>query len=283
VKELAAIALLATVTLPSPARAGDKADEAREKDECASAAERAQADREVHHLRAARQELLRCARATCPPAVRVDCATWLDQVSAALPTVALHARNDRGEDLVDVTVDVDGERVATKLDGAAIPVDPGEHVVHFAAAGLLPADVRVVVAEGDKARAVVALLASPAAVPPPPTPGSPPTARRVLPWVGLGLGVAALGAFAGLEVAGHAELSSLESGCGVSHSCRDADVSPVRTKFQLAGVALGVGLAGVAAGTVGLVLQRRGQAQTRAWVRVGPVAGGGMIGTGRAF
>jgi hypothetical protein len=99
----------------------------------------------------------------------------------------------------------------------------------------------------------------------------------------LGLGVAALGVFAGLEVVGHAELASLQSGCGVDHSCTDAEVSPVRTKFQVAGVALGVGVAGVVAGTVALVLQARAKAQTRAWVRVGPGAGGGMIGAGSAF
>jgi hypothetical protein len=277
------------LALASVARAGDKADEAREKDECASAAERAQTDREVHHLRTARQELLRCARATCPSAVRVDCSTWLDQVSASLPTLALHARNDRGEDLVDVTVDLDGERVATRLDGAAVPVDPGEHVVRFQAPGLVSVEVKVVVVEGDKARPVAAVLSAPLAAPLPKPPASTPdssgSARQVLPWTALGIGVAALGAFVGLEVVAHAELSTLQSGCGVTHSCKDSEVSPVRTKFQAAGAMLGVGIAGVAGATVGFVLRSREKAEPRAWVRVGPSTGigGGMLVVGRAF
>jgi hypothetical protein len=271
---VATLALLSILALPSLARAAD------EKEECASAAERAQSDRESRRFRSARQQLLRCARETCPSAVRIDCATWLDQVSASLPTLALHARNDRGEDLVDVTVDVDGERVASKLDGGAIPVDPGEHVVHFAAPGLVPADVKVVVVEGDKARSIAAVLATPAAQPPvvvPERPSPPVRVGRILAGTSLGVGIAALGAFAGLEVVGQSEFSSLKSGCGVNRSCTEAQVSPVRTKFQAAGAMLGVGIAGVVGGTVGLIVEAKKRVEPRAWVQVGPLVGGGML------
>ncbi|APR78233.1 Hypothetical protein A7982_03580 [Minicystis rosea] len=226
---------------------------------------------------------MQCARAACPTVIREDCATWLAQVEAVVPTIVLRARDERGQDLIDVTVDVDGARVAKSLDGVAVPVDPGPHSVHFEAPGRKAVDITILVAEGDKARSVVAELhaTSPAvvkAVPPAPSSG-----RRALPWIAFGLGAASLGAFVALEVMGHTQLSDLEAGCGAKGMCTPEQVAPVRTKFQVAAVALGVGVAGAAAGGVLLFVGSRDASRPAAFLRVAPTAAGAALGVGGLF
>jgi hypothetical protein len=273
------------LSLTSLALAGDAASDAKEKDECASAAERAQSDRQAGHLRAAHDELLRCARASCPATVRVDCAEWLDQVTAAQPTVVLRARGPARDDLVDVSVDIDGQRAATRLDGTAMPLDPGEHVLRFSAPGLPPVQMKVLVAEGDKARSIVAELGgSRAAAEPEATPAPRKTASpSVLPWIGFGAAAAGFGAFAALEIVAHSELSTLQGSCGLTHACKESQVSPVRTKFDLAGVALGVGLTGAAVGVLSLVLRSKDDGAQRAFLGVGPTADGAALRVGGSF
>jgi len=44
-------------------------------------------------------------------------------------------RIEDGSNITDVTVTLDGTRLATRLDGKAVSVDPGEHVLTFVADG----------------------------------------------------------------------------------------------------------------------------------------------------
>ncbi len=93
--------------------------------ECVSASEDAQLMRIKGQLRAARANLLVCSQDDCPKIVKQDCTGWLDEVDRAIPTVVLGARDARGQDLTDVHVAMDGTSLALRLDGKAIPVDPG--------------------------------------------------------------------------------------------------------------------------------------------------------------
>jgi hypothetical protein len=82
--------------------------------------------------------------------------------------VVLAAKSAAGADLIDVQVTMDGNVLATKLDGLAIDVDPGAHTFVFATPNG-PVEQRVVVPEGAKAFRV-AVGPSAGAGPAPPTP-----------------------------------------------------------------------------------------------------------------
>jgi hypothetical protein len=145
---------------------------------CTSAYVNAQTRRSEHKLLAARDELRTCARRECSSLMRgqlvKDCADWLTQVEAAIPSVVLSAKDDSGTDLTAMTVAIDGAVVATLLDGRSIDVDPGPHVFTFETAGAAKVSVTLLALEGTKDQLVKATLASasraPESTPPPPPP-----------------------------------------------------------------------------------------------------------------
>ncbi len=251
---LSAVALLAAAGVSQ--RAAAAADErADEKQACASAAEEAEQLRIDARLLAAREHLLRCSRPACPAAVRSDCAGWMTEVAAAMPTVVLAARDARGQDVLGALVSVDGVPIAQGLDGRPLEVDPGVHTFRFESGGAAVEQV-VLVREGEKSRTLTATLerGSVAATAPsgfassPPSP--PASSFRVSPWTWAfgGIGVAALGVGTYLELSVNADASALESSCG--HSCSHAQVDPLVLKQRVLGPiafavgALSLGLAG---------------------------------------
>jgi hypothetical protein len=172
----AALALVAAVASSSPPVAAQPAKAA-----CIAANESAQDLRRAGKLRAARGKLVECVAATCPGPIREDCATRLAEVEAATPTLVLEARDEAGHDVAAVRVTMDGQPFAARLDGAAVPTDPGEHTFTFEAEGHPRLTRVIVVREGDKARHERVTLAAAAAAPsgpdvvaPPPPPPPPP-------------------------------------------------------------------------------------------------------------
>ena len=111
-----------------------------------------------------------------------------------MPTVVLAARLPNGADEVDVRVLVDGKPLAQRLDGRAVELEPGDHLLSFqpGVAGAAPVEMRVVVREGEKGRLIVGNLqpvatntapaatgtAAPIAAPPPERSGGPSMGRR---------------------------------------------------------------------------------------------------------
>jgi hypothetical protein len=93
------------------------------------------------------------------------------------------------------------------------------------------------------------------AVPPP----SPPRARSLLlPGIFAGVGAVGLAGFAGLGAWGRSNESKLERSC--SPHCSKGDISDVRTKYLLADVSLGVGVASLALGAYFFLRQDAGDA-----------------------
>jgi len=186
--------------------------------QCLDASSAAQDLRREKHLVAAREQLLVCARATCPGVVQRDCATWLAEVETATPTVVLAVKDSAGADVIAARVELDGKPFLEQLAGAAVAIDPGVHALRVvAASGVV--EQQLVIREGEKNRLVelalppraapeppvppvpappvvapvVAPVAAPAAPPSPSVPPSvdaPPRSRRKL----LGLGVMGVGA-----------------------------------------------------------------------------------------
>jgi hypothetical protein len=84
--------------------------------------------------------------------VRDDCTQRLDELDRAQPTLVFDAKDAAGNDLVAVTVTVDGHGLTQKLDGSPLDVDPGPHTFEFAVSGQPRMTRQIVVKEGEKAR-----------------------------------------------------------------------------------------------------------------------------------
>ena len=161
-----------------------------------------------HALRAERAQLLVCSAASCPADVRQECLRRVDDVSARIPTIVFSGKSASGGDLQAVRITMDGEVLATSLDGIAVPVDPGEHTFVFDAPGQPALTRKLLVIEGQRDRREVAVfggpqapaLATPATLPTLAT-GSPaqaadsrgPGTARLLAGISAGLGVVGIG------------------------------------------------------------------------------------------
>jgi len=206
---------------------------------CVKSAEDAQTERSAHRLRRARERLLACAQVGCPMIVRSDCATWLAEVDQLMPSVVVTARDTRGIELIDVRVIVDGEVVATHLDGLATPVDPGTHLFQFETAGAPPLQQQILIREGEKGRALPITLLAPAPAPPPSKPSRRvPTATYILG----GIGVAGMAGFTYFGLKGTLEAGELGDTCGKTKTCTESQVAAVRRELIVADISLAIGL-----------------------------------------
>ncbi|WP_437756270.1 hypothetical protein [Sorangium sp. So ce1389] len=285
----AALAVSALAYLePAPAHAGDA-------EACFTASEEGQRLRDEGRLREARARFISCGSAACPALVRSDCAGWLSDVTARLPTLILSAEDEQGQDVADVRVTVDGAPLAARLDGKAVEVDPGEHVLRFERAGSAPVAQRLVVREGEKLRRVSTRLvrsAGPGAGAGAPGGGapapredqasSPPASALLLP-IALG-GVAAAGGvvYAALGLSARADADRLRTTC--APRCAEADVDAVRTKIVGANIAFGVGVTALGGAVAALLLRRADPAApAAAAVHVVPFPGGAGAAFGARF
>lgn len=219
---------------------------------CGAAYEEAQVARSESRLRAARDELASCMRAECPEFVRNDCARWLNEVELALPSVVLVAKRGATE-LEDVRVLLDGAPLLERIDGKAVAVDPGRHVLRFELAGRAPEDMEVIIHEGDKNRVLEASFpdearpALPASLPPGRAAEAP---NRVVPYALLGVSALGVAGFTSFALLGNADKHELERTC--SPSCSMGQVSALHTKYVIADVSLATG--GVALGVASYLL-----------------------------
>jgi hypothetical protein len=120
--------------------------------ECLTANEDAIALRLDHKLLASRDESLVCSRPSCPAEVREACQARLGQLNAAIPTVVFEAKDATGNDLGNVAVTMDGHPFAARLDGTAVPLDPGDHTFEFVSPGRPPRTKSLVVYQGETNR-----------------------------------------------------------------------------------------------------------------------------------
>jgi hypothetical protein len=185
---------------------------ADEKSECLAAASKGQTLRDAHSLVEAREQFKVCSRSSCPPIVQTDCGAWLEAVEQTLPTVVLSAKDGDGRDLVDVTVTADGQPLVRKLDGQALPMNPGLHSFRFELADGTSSTSQALVKEGVKAQGVAVVVRLPvpevqpqearSATLPPPEPPKPVHGRggaqRAIGWLVGGAGLVAVGVGSGI-------------------------------------------------------------------------------------
>jgi hypothetical protein len=268
-------------------RAADKVD----KKECVAAYEEGQRLRKESKLSDARTRLLVCAQETCPVVVRRDCTQWVADIEQSTPTLVLEALGGGDHDLFDVRVSVDGKSLVTRLDGKAISVDPGVHIIRFERPGSPAIEERVLAREGEKNRRIVARFGNigegptgttPAAAPPAaPQRLSTPSSVYILGGVGL-LGIGTFGYFGALGLSAKSELD--KRGC--KPSCPAPDVESMKRRFIVADVGLGVGI--VAAGIATIIFVTRESsgpsARDTSWkFDLAPTVGGAHAAFGTAF
>jgi hypothetical protein len=223
------------------AAAGDEDD----KRTCLSSYVQAQAARQDGKLRASRQSLAQCGAATCPLLIRNDCVRWLREVDDALPTVVLSCTGPDGRDRADARVTMDGAAVATRLDGHAMPVDPGDHVFRFELPEGGSIEQRAVVREGEHDRAIAGAFPRVASTSTGTTPV--PAAARPVPtavWILGGVGAASLAVSA---VFASLAWFARPGWFACNHSCSQDDVNSVKTRFAVADVTGGIAIAALGA------------------------------------
>jgi hypothetical protein len=264
---IAAVGTLVAAALLSAEGQGERAQEATHANPCATSYERAQEQRTDGRLRQALAELRVCVQESCPAFIRSDCLGWQEAVEAALPTVVLRARLD-GKESAEVSVRVGAQIFQERLDGRAVPVDPGSYAFTFTAPGAASVTVRAVIAAGQKDRIIAADLPSlgdaleVASVPPPSW-----WAQHQEPVVLGAVGVAGLAGFAILGSSGEQQERALAATC--QPRCEPRAVQEVRDRYRLADVSLGA--SAIAFGVAGYLLWRQpdGDEPRLSWT-VGP-------------
>ena len=180
--------LCAVTALTSPAFADDAA--------CIAASEQAIPLRQQGKLHGALQQLAVCAAAACPGEVRAECATQIESIRGAMPTLILEAKDGAGNDLAAVRVTMDGAPLATTLDGSPLAIDPGEHTFRFETAGQPSVEKKLVLRHGEKDRRERVVIGSAPAIAPPPPPPQPQSSwstPRTLAIVSGGIGLVGVG------------------------------------------------------------------------------------------
>jgi hypothetical protein len=244
---------------------------AQTKQACAASYEQAQQQRNAGHYLAAREALLVCAQPGCPSFVSQDCVQWLSEVEGATPTIVVEARDAAGREISEVRVTVDGREFLERLTGRAVAIDPGPHSFVCETAGMEPVHTDIVVREGEKTRVLSVAFAagqSPSMTMPKERPG--------VPAVVYALGATAFvatGTFAYFGLTATHDANAMRSTC-MPH-CQESDVDAARSKFLVANVALGVGVASLGAG-VWIYLAGRHASRTAVVFGVRPTAGGGL-------
>lgn len=253
------------------------AEQAPTKAECLAAYTSGQQLKKRGELRSAREQLLVCSRDPCPTALQADCNEWLSEVQRLQPSIVVVASDPSGRELTNVKVFVDDVEVASRLDGRAIDVDPGDRRLRFEAEGFEPVVRQMLVREGQKAREVTVRFARadaprgghttelPVVPPKPEDPSDRPVPWTV--WAAGGVSLVALGTFAGFGIAGVSERSELLDTCG--HRCADDQKASVDRKFLVADVALGVALVAGAAAAVLFLTRGSGSHASSASVAAG--------------
>jgi hypothetical protein len=183
-------------TPPSGAAAPAAAQPAGAPDRCIAANEEALSLRKQGKLRASLQPLAACGDPACPAEIKAECERLIAEVKSTMPTLTFVIKDRAGNDVTGVTVTMDGAPLSGALEGRPLPLDPGEHVFRFEAAGLPPLNRRLVLRVGEKDRRENVVLGAP----PPPGFWTP---LRATAAVATGAGVVGLavgGVFAGFAV-----------------------------------------------------------------------------------
>lgn len=262
---------------------------ADEKQVCTQAYIQGQRLKQEDKLIEAREQLLVCARDSCPASLKKDCTQWAAEVEQSLPTVVIEARDASGSDVIDVRVMVDGKTFLEHIDGKARPINPGVHTFKYQIEDAPPVVSKVVIVAGEKNRRLSAKFpakegAAPApttsgtGTEPPPPEGDTGATTRPVPasvYVLGGIGLAALGGWGFLALKFDGKVKDLEA---CKPNCSQSDVDDAASTRTISFIPLGIGVVSLGVATV-LYLSRpevSSKKESASRVDVQSVPGGGL-------
>jgi hypothetical protein len=224
------------------------------------------------HLLEARELFIRCSKSACGSPLREECTMRFTQLNVDIPSVVPVVTSAAGKPILDVEVQVDGQRLASSLDGHSFIMNPGAHDFSFSKDGHIFATQSVLIVQGQRNRLIAASLESPSSPPaeaparavvdlspanpeketPSKAAGAELTARAepeaksgipTLSIVSAGVGVAAFGAGALFTYWGRKDNTLLDS---CSPGCRQSSADHIHNLYLAADISFGVGLAAIA-------------------------------------
>jgi hypothetical protein len=217
--------------------------------------------------------------------VREDCAQRLEEVDKAMPSVVFEVKDGASNDVPGVSVSIDGQPLADRLDGSAIAIDPGDHTFLFEAEGIGRTQKKLVLHEAEKDRYERIILGAPSSrgsAPIAPAEAEPENAGTpALAYVAFGVaGVALVSGVVFTVLAIDAKSGACDQGCTGPQAQAANDV--VTNRSIAAGIGYGVA---VAAATVGLVVYLKASRTPRTAASVGlaPRVGLGWLGFEGSF
>lgn len=207
------------------------------------------------------------------------------------------------ERVPNLKVERDGELVEDPSLGTKLPIDPGRHVLSASAPGHKPwTKTFEVKASGDLQEIVVPKLeqdpsatvapapppsgtAAPAATTAAPTqtapPPPPPKKSPVLGYVIGGAGVVLTGVGAVVGLSAMSTYKSADDACPSHKGCAPSvgdDYDSAKSKANVANVAVGLGVVGIAVGAYLVVSSRRSESAVVVAPAVGPGSAGAAVG-----
>jgi hypothetical protein len=211
------------------------------------------------------------------------------RVRARLPTLILQMPPDTS----NASVAIDDQPISAALAARPVPLNPGEHTVSVSAPGKIYRE-RFGFAEKEERKVDVVFSAAPLELAPrsetPPAAAraslpisggaSAPGANRTLGWALVGVGGAALVGAGVSTLVRAGALSDIESECPTHRDCPPSLRDSQSRAKTFGALALGLGIAGVASATLGVVLvTRAAPSEPRAAsLGVGPWAAPGAAG-----
>jgi hypothetical protein len=186
----------------------------------------------------AESQAVACSQSSCPVEVREMCVDFLRRIRENESSAVITVRDASGSSISNAHITIDGRPGPTTLDGSAVHLNPGTHLIEYQVGEGPKRSQTVLLREGEKDRQIL-LLSEDASKRP-----------RFSPWAHLfgGLGAASLAGFAVVGGVVLARAHSLDKECG--HRCeseRPSDVDSVLHQAIAADVSLGAGLTLVAA------------------------------------
>jgi hypothetical protein len=121
---------------------------------CQVAYENGQQKEQVGHLVEASQLFAQCAEESCGTTLWQDCIVRGTRISTALPSVVPLVIDETGAARTDVQVKMDGQLIASQINGRAIPIDPGTHEFSFSTSAGVFASQKLTVAKGERNQAL---------------------------------------------------------------------------------------------------------------------------------
>ena len=282
---------------------------------CVFAYKNAETLAKAGQLREAKTSMLKCAHPTCGGNVSRECGRRVAEIESDIPTIVPIVINEDGETVTDVSVTMDGEVIAARTDGRAVPVDAGRHEFIFRSGRQLLATVRTVIVQGQRNRTIEIALRSgrtplaksniPATAAPPglerasmvensnddeEAPAMAPGDAHSLSGRYVSTTTYVMGAAAALGVGGYFLTTYIGNrDAGQLEACRpncdQATVDAIQNKFLAGKISLGVGLAALAGATyLYFTSDSSGRARST-WRRIGrrstgwtsaPTASGGF-------